>query len=78
VPGRAGNVGAHLMWDGGAVASVTPDQSRIKELEDRIADLKSRWPPHSVKPAMWQELEALEESLALEQADGPQDRPGRL
>jgi hypothetical protein len=69
------------MWDGGAVAPVTPDQARIKDLEDRIAELKSRWPPHSVKPAMWHELEALEESLAqatLEQPDGPQDRPGRL
>ena len=65
----------------GAVGSVTLDQSRIKELEDKIADLKSRWPPHSVKPAMWQELETLEEALErvmLEQADGPEDRTGRL
>ncbi len=64
-----------------AVAFVIPDQSRIKELEDKIAELKSRWPRHSVKPAMWQELEALEEALEKaisEQADGPEDRPGRL
>jgi hypothetical protein len=65
----------------GAVASVTPDQSRIRELEDQIAELKSRWPPHSVKPAMWQQLEALEEALQgaiSERTDGPEDRPGRL
>jgi len=36
---------------------------RIKEIEDKIADLKARWPAHSVPPSMWQELEALEEEL---------------
>jgi hypothetical protein len=69
------------MLNGGAVASVTPDQSRIRELEEKITELKSRWPPHSVKPAMWQELETLEEALEramLDQSDEPEDRPGRL
>ena len=36
---------------------------QIKELEDKIADLKGRLPKHSVRPAMLQELEKLEEEL---------------
>ena len=39
------------------------DINRKKEIEDKIADLKARWPAHSVPPSMWQELEALEEEL---------------
>ncbi len=37
--------------------------ARIKELEKRIADLKARWPKHSVPPAMAIELEDLEDEL---------------
>ena len=36
---------------------------RIKEIEDEIADLKARWPAHSVPPSMWQQLEKLEAQL---------------
>ena len=36
---------------------------RIKELEEKIADLKARWPAHSVPPSMWQQLEELEDEL---------------
>ena len=36
---------------------------RIKEIEDKIADLKARWPAHSVQPSLVQELEELEEEL---------------
>ena len=36
---------------------------RIKELEREIADLKARWPKHSVPPAMLMRLEELEEEL---------------
>ena len=36
---------------------------RIAELERRIADLKARLPKHSVPPAMFIELEELEEEL---------------
>jgi hypothetical protein len=54
---------------------------RIKELESQIAELKSRWPAHSVPPTMLQQLEELEgelerelrkaaEGLANAQADG--------
>ena len=39
-----------------------------RELEMQLADLKGRWPAHSVPPSMWQELEELEE--ALEKLDG--------
>ena len=37
--------------------------SRVQILEERIADLKSRLPIHSVPPSMIQELEDLEEEL---------------
>ena len=37
--------------------------TRIRELERRIADLKTRLPKHSVPPAMMIELEELEEEL---------------
>jgi len=35
----------------------------IRELEEKIAELKRRIPPHSIPPAMLQELEELEEQL---------------
>jgi len=34
-----------------------------REIEEKIADLKARWPPHSVPPSMWQQLEELEAEL---------------
>ena len=42
--------------------------ARIKELEEKIDDLKKRWPAHSVSPLMFQELEDLEEELERELA----------
>ena len=36
---------------------------RIKKIEEKIADLKARWPAHSVHPSMVQELEELEDEL---------------
>jgi len=44
------------------------DTERIKQIEEQIAELKSRWPAHSVPPRMWMQLEELEE--ALEEAKG--------
>lgn len=38
-------------------------EQAIKELTEKIADLKSRFPAHSVKPSMVEELENLEEEL---------------
>lgn len=39
---------------------------RVRELERQIEELKSRWPAHSVPPAMVQRLEELEEELERE------------
>jgi hypothetical protein len=36
----------------------------VQEIEESIADLKGRWPAHSVPPSLWQQLEELEEELA--------------
>ena len=42
----------------------------VQELEEKIAELKKRWPAHSVPPALMRELDDLEEELAeaMEQA----------
>jgi hypothetical protein len=42
---------------------------KIKEIEEKIADLKARWPAHSVPPSMWQQLEALEDELEAAKAE---------
>ena len=39
------------------------DTEKVREIEEQIADLKARWPAHSVPPHMWQQLEELEEKL---------------
>ena len=44
----------------------------VKELEAKIADLKGRWPAHSVPPRMWQQLEELEDALEKALAGGEQ------
>jgi len=36
---------------------------KIRDIEDKIADLKARWVAHSVHPSMVQELEELEDEL---------------
>ncbi|MFO8143751.1 MAG: hypothetical protein R6T78_03645 [Dehalococcoidales bacterium] len=38
-------------------------QETVESIERKLADLKERWPAHSVPQAMWQELEELEERL---------------
>jgi hypothetical protein len=50
------------------------DIKRIKEIEEEIAELKARFPAHSVPPRMWQQLEELEEEL--EQAQKEQRNNG--
>ena len=40
-------------------------QAQIAELEEQITDLKARWPAHSAQPWMLQQLEDLEEELAI-------------
>ena len=44
-------------------------KERIREIEEAIADLKARWPAHSVPPKMWQQLEELEEELEQAKAE---------
>jgi len=39
------------------------NEETVKEIEEKIADLKARWPAHSVPPSMWQQLEELEAEL---------------
>ena len=39
---------------------------QIKQLEKQIAELKRRWPAHSVPPTMFQQLDDLEEELERE------------
>ena len=41
--------------------SITKVQEQLIKIETEIADLKARWPAHSLKPAMVFELEDLEE-----------------
>jgi hypothetical protein len=36
---------------------------KLREIENKIADLKARWPAHSVPPSMWLRLEELEREL---------------
>jgi hypothetical protein len=51
---------------------------RIEELEAQIAELKRRWPAHSVPPTLLQQLDDLEEELERALADeiGPRKTPG--
>jgi hypothetical protein len=51
------------------------NNKRIQELEEKIAELKKRWPAHSVPPALMRELDDLEEELAeaMEQARQEKD-----
>jgi hypothetical protein len=39
------------------------NRGAVREIKEKIADLKGRWPAHSVPPSLWQELEVLEEEL---------------
>jgi len=39
------------------------DSDKVREIEEKIAELKARWPAHSVPISMWQELEELEDAL---------------
>ena len=48
------------------------DSKLVKQLEDEIAELQSRWPKHSVPPRMWQRLDELEQRLE-EAIDEPEN-----
>jgi hypothetical protein len=63
---------------------VVEKKDRVREIEERIAELKGRWPAHSVPPQLWQELEELEDELeeaqstAAEESNAREDGPSRL
>lgn len=39
------------------------DNDKVREIEEKIAELERRWPAHSAPPNLWQELERLENEL---------------
>ena len=39
------------------------ESERIVKIREEIAELKAKWPAHSVPVSMWQKLEELEEEL---------------
>jgi len=39
------------------------ENERVTKIRQEIAELKARWPAHSVPVSMWQHLEELEEEL---------------
>lgn len=45
---------------------MNPETDGTRELEEQLAELKRRWPAHSVPPAMVQQLDELEEALERE------------
>jgi hypothetical protein len=49
-------------------------KDKVTEINAKIADLKARWPAHSVPPSMWQQLEELE--AQLEEAKRNEDTGG--
>jgi hypothetical protein len=48
----------------------------IKAIEEEIAELKARWPAHSVPPHMWQQLEELEDKLEQAKKEQGTDETG--
>jgi hypothetical protein len=45
------------------------EKTQIQELEEKLAELKARFPAHSIPPSMMMELDELEEQLAALQAE---------
>jgi len=56
-------VGLTRLTPRGPKSAYVMDDAKVREIEEKIADLKARWPAHSVPPSLWMELEALEEEL---------------
>lgn len=53
------------------------NRDKVKEIEQKIAELKARWPAHSVPPGMWQELEELENELKETERTGTKESYAR-
>lgn len=41
------------------------EERRLQELQEKLIDVKARWPAHSVKPELIFQLESLEEEIAI-------------
>lgn len=55
--------------------SGSQEKPSIRELERRLADLKTRLPAHSIPPSMMMELDELEEKLVeLEARDDGEEQ----
>jgi hypothetical protein len=53
------------------------DREKIRDIENKIAELTERFPKHSVPPAMWRELEDLEDELKLARQTDAEDEDAR-
>jgi len=51
------------MEQGGVEPVMSDNRDRILELEREIAEIKRRWPPHSVPPQLLRRLDDLEDEL---------------
>ena len=52
-------------------------KDKIREIEEKLTELKARWPAHSVPPSMWQKLEELEDELEKAKAANVKGHPPR-
>lgn len=41
------------------------EERRLQELQEKLIDVKARWPAHSVKPELIFQLESLEEEISI-------------
>ena len=49
---------------------------RAREIEQKITELKARWPVHSAPPRLWEELEELESELKEAEGAGAEETDG--
>jgi hypothetical protein len=46
------------------------NEDKVREIDEKIADLKARWLAHFVPPSMWWQLEELEGELEKPEGAG--------
>jgi hypothetical protein len=56
---------------------VVEKREKVEEIQERIAELRRRWPAHSVPTRMWMELEELEDELEEAQRTGAEESNAR-
>jgi len=57
------------MEQGDMEPAASSDKNRIQELEREIAEIKRRWPPHSVPSSLLRRLDEMEDELAREKKE---------